>query len=128
MNLKKPISTALVFLATISITGVWADNPIVPDVGMADPHIRIYNNKAYLYATRDADRNAKDFMMPDWKIWSSDDLIHWTLERTILPSETYVGESTSCWATDAAYKNGKYYFCIARLNDDMFHLDWFKFK
>ncbi len=106
MNLKKPISTALVFLATISITGVWADNPIVPDVGMADPHIRIYNNKAYLYATRDADRNAKDFMMPDWKIWSSDDLIHWTLERTI--SIVDIVRETN----QALHENDKAYYTI----------------
>ncbi|WP_248722509.1 family 43 glycosylhydrolase [Seonamhaeicola sp. ML3] len=93
-------------------------NPLVKNVGMADPHIRIFNNKAYLYATRDEDKTAKKFVMPDWKIWSSDDLVHWDLERTIEPTETYMGKSKRCWATDAAYKNGKYYFYFSNGNTD----------
>ncbi|WP_092579711.1 family 43 glycosylhydrolase [Hyunsoonleella jejuensis] len=93
-------------------------NPLVYDVGMADPHIKIFNNKAYLYATRDEDKTAKKFVMPDWKIWSSEDLIHWKLETTILPTDTYMGESKSCWATDAAYKNGSYYFYFSNGNID----------
>lgn len=97
---------------------VFAGNPMVPDVGMADPHIRIFEGKAYLYATRDSDIKAKRFTMPDWHIWSSDDLISWTHETTILPTETYMGESTSCWATDCVEKNGKYYFYFSNGNVD----------
>ncbi|GAL65633.1 xylosidase [Jejuia pallidilutea] len=89
---------------------------MVADVGMADPHIKIFNNKAFLYATRDEDKTAKKFVMPDWKIWSSDDLIHWNLETTINPTETYMGASKNCWATDAAYKNGNYYFYFSNGN------------
>ncbi len=103
-------------LVVVAYTGIFADNPMVPYVGMADPHIHIFNNKAYLYATRDADSTAQDFVMPDWNIWSSDDLINWTLERTICPTETYMGESTSCWAADIAYKNGHYYFYFSNGN------------
>jgi arabinoxylan arabinofuranohydrolase len=91
-------------------------NPIVPFVGMADPHIHIFNGKAYLYATRDADSTAKEFVMPDWKIWSSDDLINWKLERTIDPTETYMGKSDNCWATDVAFKNGFYYYYFSNGN------------
>ncbi len=95
---------------------LFADNPMVPNVGMADPHIFIFNNKAYLFATRDGDIKAKSFVMPDWKIWSSDDLVNWTLERTISPTETYMGESNDCWATDVAFRNGKYYFYFSNGN------------
>ncbi|MBR9908820.1 MAG: family 43 glycosylhydrolase [Gammaproteobacteria bacterium] len=97
---------------------VWAGNPMVPDVGMADPHIRIFNGKAYLYSTRDSDDKAKRFTMPDWHVWSSDDLIHWQHETTILPTQTYMGESTSCWATDAVEKNGNFYFYFSNGNVD----------
>jgi arabinoxylan arabinofuranohydrolase len=93
-------------------------NPIVPYVGMADPHIFIYDGKAYLYATRDIDsiKTRNRFVMPDWHIWSSDDLIHWTHERTILPTETYMGKSNDCWATDMGVRNGKYYFYFSNKN------------
>lgn len=109
----------IVFLIICSInSSLKAQNPIVPDVGMADPHIRIYNNKAYLYATRDADKNAKTFVMPDWHIWSSDDLVNWKHERTIYPTETYMGKSNDCWATDIEFRNDKYYFYFSNKNID----------
>nr|WP_294897616.1 family 43 glycosylhydrolase [uncultured Pedobacter sp.] len=90
--------------------------PMVADVGMADPHIHIFNNKAYLYATRDGDKTAKTFVMPDWKIWTSTDLVNWKLETTIDPATTYMGKSNDCWAPDMAYKNGKYYFYFSNGN------------
>jgi hypothetical protein len=93
-------------------------NPIIPYVGMADPHIFIFNGKAYLYATRDIDslQTKNKFVMPDWHIWSSDDLVHWTHERTIYPTETYMGKSNDCWATDMGWRNGKYYFYFSNRN------------
>ena len=105
------------FLSLFLISNkIIAQNPIVPDVGMADPNIKIFHNKAYLYTTRDADKNAKTFIMPDWHIWSSDDLTDWKHELTIQPTETYIGESNDCWATDVAYKNGKYYLYFSNKN------------
>jgi arabinoxylan arabinofuranohydrolase len=117
MNLSRNMQVSvLLFLSIITLKTLFAGNPIVPYVGMADPHIHIFNNRAYLYATRDADSTAKDFVMPEWNIWSSGDLINWTLERTIYPTETYMGESTSCWAADIAYNNGYYYFYFSNGN------------
>ena len=110
------LSITALMLMSAKINMAYADNPIVPYIGMADPHIFIFNNNAYLYATRDADSTAQNFIMPDWHIWSSDDLIHWTHERTIKPTETYMGESTSCWATDVAHKNGDYFFYFSNGN------------
>lgn len=110
--------TGLLVGCLVVAGSAFAGNPMVPDVGMADPHIRIFDGKAYLYATRDRDKDAKKFIMPDWHIWSSDDLIDWKHEATILPTETYMGESTSCWATDCVEKNGKYYFYFSNGNTD----------
>lgn len=93
-------------------------NPIVPYFGMADPHIFIFNGKPYLYSTRDIDsiKTKGKFVMPDWHIWSTDDLLTWKHERTILPTETYMGKSTDCWATDMGFRNGKYYFYFSNKN------------
>lgn len=115
MNLFK--YTGFFILVTLAIH-VYANNPIKKDVGMADPHIRIFNNKAYLYTTRDADPTAQTFVMPDWHIWSSDDLVTWKHERTIKPTETYMGESNDCWAPDIEFRNGKYYFYFSNKNID----------
>lgn len=111
---KMRLFTILLFsICTIKLV---ASNPIVPNVGMADPHIFIFNGKAYNFATRDADTKAKMFNMPDWNIWSSSDLVNWTLVRTIKPTETYIGESKFCYATDVAFKNGMYYYYFSNKN------------
>jgi hypothetical protein len=93
-------------------------NPIVPYVGMADPHVFVFNGKPYLYTTRDIDSlQAKGkFIMPDWHIWSTEDMVNWKHERTILPTETYMGKSNDCWATEVAERKGKYYFYFSDKN------------
>lgn len=85
-------------------------NPIVQGKGLCDPQVRVYNNTIYLYATHDASLNNKGFIMHDWWIWSSKDLVNWKYENTLKPEDTYYKHSsTECWATDAMNKNGKYY-------------------
>lgn len=116
MNFLKLVFTIVFFSVSCHLI---AQNPIIKDFGMADPHIYIFNDKAYLYSTRDEDKNANHFIMPDWHIWSSDDLVNWTYELKIDPSETYMGKgSKRCWATETVKKNGKFYFYFSNGNDD----------
>lgn len=108
----------LFFFTLLSFNNLIAGNPIKKDFGMADPHAYVFNNKVYLFTTRDAVKDAKDFIMPDWHIWSSTDLVNWKHERTIEPTETYMGKSNNCWATETVFKNGKYYFYFSNGNKD----------
>jgi hypothetical protein len=96
-------------------TAAWGDNPIVVGQGLTDPKVRIYGDRAYLYATHDASPTAKRFLMKDWWTWSSDDLVHWKYESTLKPEQTYWGKPwNECWATDAISHHGKYYFYFSR--------------
>lgn len=95
-----------------------AQNPIIPNKGVNDPHIRIYEGKAYLYATHDRSIESDKFAMDDWWIWSSEDLVNWNLESVLKPEDTYLGKPfNQCWATDAAYRNGKYYWYFSEGNE-----------
>jgi arabinoxylan arabinofuranohydrolase len=95
-----------------------AQNPVVPNKGVNDPHIHIFNNKAYLYASHDREKTNKTFIMDDWWAWSSDDLTNWKLESVLNPKDTYIGKDfTGCWATDVAYRNGKYYWYFSEKNE-----------
>ena len=69
-----------------------ADNPIVPGAGMADPHIHIFDNKAYLYSTQDKSPHSTDFEMPGWNVWRSSDLVTWDHVTSISPQQTYIGK------------------------------------
>ncbi|MCH2114686.1 MAG: HEAT repeat domain-containing protein [Pirellulales bacterium] len=102
------------FLAhVIAGSASFAENPIVPNVGMSDPHIHIFNDRAYLYASHDYSAKNTQFTMYDWWVWSSSDLINWQYECSLNPADTYVGPMAGCWATDAAYKNGSYYWYLS---------------
>ncbi|MGA2983733.1 MAG: family 43 glycosylhydrolase [Terriglobia bacterium] len=86
-------------------------NPIIPGRGACDPQVRVYDDHVYMYATHDALPKSTDFVMNDWWVWHSTDLVQWELVSILKPEQTYFGKpSTQCWATDGARRNGKYYF------------------
>ncbi len=92
-----------------------AQNPVLGGRGVCDPQVRVYNNQVWLYATHDASPKNTNFVMYDWWVWSSFDLVNWNYESTLKPEDTYYGKpDKDCWATDAISKNGKYYFYFSR--------------
>lgn len=104
---KAVITFISIFLFSLS----QAQNPIMGGKGLCDPQVRVYNDHVWLYATHDASIENKTFVMNDWWVWSSPDLVNWKYESTLKPEDTYYKKaSTSCWATDAMSRNGKYYF------------------
>ena len=80
-------------------------NPLVPNVGMADPHPHVYNNTVVLYAGHDGGGpNSTTWDMPDWRIWTSDNLVDWKLERVLRPDQGPLAawNVSECFATDGA--------------------------
>lgn len=90
-----------------------ANNPIIPDIGVCDPHVHIFDGKAYLFATHDRMPGHNSYGMYDWWIWSSEDLVEWKLEFNLFPLQMWTGPTKNCWATDGAERNGKYYFYVS---------------
>lgn len=62
---------------------------IFPDMGVCDPHVHIYNGKAWLFSSHDRGPGQPIFRMDDWRIFSSDDLVNWKLEATVHPEDTF---------------------------------------
>ena len=114
-------------------------NPLVPNVGQADPHIHFWPETNTYYAcafflpprrqppprrrssphppppaprpcrpdaTHDYSPNNTGFYMTDWWVWSSPDLVSWTLADVLFPNATPAAPSDygSCWATDGAHR------------------------
>jgi beta-xylosidase len=95
----------------------FSGNPILPGLGVCDPHVRIFGDTAYLYATHDKSPENEHYVMEDWWVWSSPNLVDWTHECTLRPEQTYIGAAcTSCWATDMAERNGRYYWYFSECN------------
>ena len=87
---------------------------IIHKQGICDPHVHVYDGKVYMFATHDRCPGNSDFRMDDWHLYSSDDLLNWNLEYVLRPEDTYIGKFNKCYATDAAERNGKYYFYFSK--------------
>ena len=96
----------------------FGQNPIIPaSEGITDPHIRIYDGRAYMTACHDRSIDNEWFNIDHWVMYSSPDLVNWKLEYTLHPEETYIGESyEQCWATDFIRRNGLYYWYFSKHN------------
>ncbi len=85
-------------------------NPIIPRMGVCDPHMHVFGDRVWLHATHDAEPGSPRFCMRDWQIWSSADCVEWQLEGVVRPEDMYIGPSEQCWAVDCAERGGKYYY------------------
>ena len=77
-------------------------NPIIKS-GISDPHIRVFNDTIFLYSGHDASPDDKTWVMEDWRVFSTTDLVTWDYRGTISPKDNYMdNNSTDCWASDTA--------------------------
>jgi hypothetical protein len=91
--------------------GLRANNPIVAGQGLTDPYAVVYGDRVYLYATHDYSAANRWFVMKNWWIWSSRDLVTWQESGVLQPETTFLGRPfDDCWATCAICRNGKYYW------------------
>jgi arabinoxylan arabinofuranohydrolase len=125
MNKELPIkafATALIIAAT-TLTAIaqktddtqdlYTGNPIVPNIGLDDGHMRIYGDKIYNYACHDYSPDSSRFILKMWWVWSTTDLLTWTFESSLSPTILGFPEGYErCWATDALSRNGKYYWYL----------------
>ena len=111
LNMVKRIKYIILLLCIISFQTSFAQNPIIGNMGISDPHIRVFNDTIFLFSGHDSNQNDRTWIMKDWRIFSTSDLVNWSLRETISPKDNYMDNNSSeCWAGDAESRNGKYYF------------------
>ena len=111
MTSLKNLSTLISL--TIASLG-FSQNPLNfgSEILTADPSGHVWaDGKMYVYTSHDKECQ-EDFWMKDWHVFSSSDLINWTDHGACLSVDDLTWADNYAWAPDAAYKNGKYYFCF----------------
>ena len=104
-------SIFLLLLAGLVSNISTAQNPIIGDIGISDPHVRVFNDTVFLYSGHDSSPNDSVFIMKDWRVFSTTDLVNWTQRTPISPKDNYMGANNiDCHAGDASERNGKFYF------------------
>jgi arabinoxylan arabinofuranohydrolase len=102
-----------VIVVVISLSSLClAGNPFIWQDGNADPSIRVFNGRAYLYPSHDSSEYVTTWLENDFKCYSSSDLVHWTDHGVILSENniTWDINNHTCWAPDMHFYNGYYYF------------------
>jgi beta-xylosidase len=86
-------------------------NPVLTE-GSADPSVRVFGDRVYIYPSHDFSRDNDFWIMKDWKVWSTTDLVNYTDHGVVLTGDeiSWAADPGHCWAPDCAKKNGMYYF------------------
>ena len=88
-----------------------AANPIVKNIFTADPAALVDNGRVYLYVGKDeAPVGGKDYVMNEWRVYSTCDMKNWTDHGSPLKYSTFKWAGRDAWASDITKRNGKYYF------------------
>ena len=69
---------------------IFSQNPIIGNIGISDPHVRVFNDTIFLFSGHDDTSDDKTWIMKDWRIFSTTDLVHWDLRETIHPKDNYM--------------------------------------
>lgn len=83
--------------------------PIFPEQGLTDPHTMIVGDRLYLICGHDASWANENWVMDEWQIHSTTDLVYWRFETRIRPADTFMGAKLKCWGSDIAQRAGKFY-------------------
>ncbi|GGE51957.1 endo-1,4-beta-xylanase [Pedobacter psychrotolerans] len=74
----------------------------------ADPAPLVYNGKLYLYTSHDED-NSTWFVMNNWKLYTTEDMVNWTDHGAVASYETFDWAIGDAWAIQVIERNGKFF-------------------
>jgi len=89
---------------------VYADNPIINHLYTADPAALVYNDTFYIYTGHD--EGSTGYIMHNWHVFSSTDLVHWTDHGIRLEVSQFSWASRDAWAAQVIERDGKFYWYI----------------
>lgn len=109
MNKKSVLVAGLA--AALAAPSALASNPIVKDIFTADPAALVDKGRVYVYVGKDeAPVGGKEYVMNEWRVYSSCDMKKWTDHGSPLRYSTFKWAGRDAWASDVVKRNGKYYF------------------
>jgi arabinoxylan arabinofuranohydrolase len=106
------------FLCLMLSLSMCAQHPIITTKYTADPAPMVYRDTVYLYTTHDED-NADGFLMKDWLLYTSTDMVNWTDHGAVasLKNFSWVNKDNGAWAIQVVERNGKFYmYCPIHCN------------
>jgi arabinoxylan arabinofuranohydrolase len=108
---RRFITVILTALASLFAVPAAAQNPII-DQGSADPSVKVFGGRAYVYGTHDFSPSDTNWIAKDWHVFSSSDLVTWVDSGVVLDDNSLAwrGVTDEDWAPDAIFFDNQYYF------------------
>ncbi|WP_343602851.1 glycoside hydrolase family 43 protein [Roseateles sp.] len=95
------LAAALVAALAITAAPARAANPLFPQLYTADPAVLVDQGRVYLYVGHDeAKPDGKDFVMNEWRVYSSCDLVRWTDHGSPMKALDFKWAKGRAWASD----------------------------
>jgi len=90
-----------------------AQNPVIRTMYTPDPAPYVHGDKVYLFVDHDED-DATYFLMKDWLVFSTEDMVNWTYLGAQVNTETFewAVQGDRAWAAQAVERNGKWYWYL----------------
>jgi beta-xylosidase len=127
----KSMKNILLFLLTLSIIACgdnpspeavpsdmteapqYSGNPIIKNMFTADPAALVHDDIFYVYTGHDEQvAGGQGFVMNEWLVFSTNDMINWTNHGARLTTETFTWAKGQAWASHVIEKNGKFYWFV----------------
>ncbi len=92
----------------------YSGNPLFKGLFTADPSALVYKDTLYVFTGHDEQqKNGTTFLMRDWYVFSSADLVNWTNHGVKLKTEDFSWASGNAFAGHVVEHNGKFWWYIS---------------
>lgn len=88
MALKKYLTTTIFLLSMTSLCSN-AQRPVVQTNFTPDPAPMVYDDTFYIYTGHDEDGEHNEFVMNEWRVYSSKDMVNWTDHGSPMSLDTF---------------------------------------
>lgn len=105
---NRSINLGLLLLVIMAIQTAMADNSIITHKYTADPNAMVWNDRVYVFCSRD-DNNGEGYDIIDYTLISSDDMVNWTDHGEVFRVPRDASWANRAYAPGSAHKNGKFY-------------------
>ena len=111
MNMKQNL--LLLFLG-LNISFCMAQQRITSRTFTPDPAPVVSGDRLYVFTGHDLD-TATWFRMPDWQLFSTTDMEHWTDHGVVMTTATFkwARQGDNAWASQAIERDGRWYWYVA---------------
>lgn len=93
------------------VAGTKAQNPLIGSIFTADPAVLVHDCTFYITAGHDEGTNG--FLLKDWYVLSSTDLVNWSYNGGPKMSlQTFSWANANAWAGQMVERNGKFYWYV----------------